>query len=851
MSKLHLPVDDALPEIVAQLGRHPAAIVVAPPGSGKTTRVAPALLDAEFLPKNRQIWLLQPRRVAARSTAYRIASERNQNVGQEIGYQVRFEKKTSSNTRIVVATDGVLLRRITTDPLLDGIGIVVLDEFHERSLNLDLLLAMLRRIQLAGRDDLKIVVMSATMEAGPIQQYLDNAPLVTAGGQSHELAIRYSPPRRTTEMTDHVVDTIASTVPKSEGDILVFLPGTGEIHSAKRKLESQTGLRDWQVLTLFGSMPLEQQSQVLQSSGRSRIILATNVAETSLTIEGIRTVIDSGLVRVLRFDPDVGLDRLELEPVCQASAAQRAGRAGRTASGVCIRLWDEAAQKSRPRFLDPEIRRVDLSGAVLNLLSWGESADDFPWFESPRTESIDAASHLLKRLGVTRDNKLTELGQIMSSLPIAPRLARMLVAGHQLGHPEPVALAAAMLSERDPFLRSRGNAVSSSHNRSGVTTATRWDCDVAQRVLSLHDYYSGGTPVSPFGEIHRGAAASILDVARQLVEQANEALGQPTATIENVETAIQKSLLAAMPDRLARRRDTNSSRGLMVGGRGVKLGPQSGVQLAELFLCVDVDSASSDALVRQASSIQQEWLDPTLIQTKNDLFFAPSSRSVQQRRRDYWDDLVLAETPVAIGDDDRCAEILFEAARPAIKEILPDGEAVGSLAARVDLLRRFAPELELPAIDDSFLQSVLRELCTGRKDFDQLRSAPWLDWIRGRFNSDQWSAIDRETPERIRVPSGSQIAVVYAESKPPVLAVRIQEIFSWTATPRIVFGRVPILLHLLAPNMRPQQVTDDLASFWQNGYNTVRGELRRRYPKHPWPEDPVTAEPVRKGQTKK
>lgn len=852
--KLPLPVDAVLSQIADALRQHPGVVLVAPPGSGKTTRVAPSLLECDWMTPRDQIWLLQPRRIAARATAERIAAELGEVVGETVGYQVRFERRSSPRTRLMVATEGVLLRRLEQDPLLEGVRVVLLDEFHERSLNSDLLLAMLRQVQRAGREDLKLVVMSATMEAGPVSRYLGAVPTVEAAGMSHAVTIRHLTRRMPAPIADWVAEVILEQAPSSPGDLLVFLPGMGEIQAVKARLESAGSLRDWPIRMLHGSLPLEQQHEVLQRQTVRRIILATNVAETSLTVDGIRMVVDSGLARVLRFDPAVGLDRLELEPICQASAAQRAGRAGRTADGVCFRLWDAVGHRARPEWLDPEIRRTDVVSAVLQLLAWGEDPEQFPWFEAPRPEALAAARKLLGRLQAIDDaGRLTATGKTMSQLPVTPRLARLMVAGHGLGHPEALAVVAAMLSERDPFLRPRGSGSPATANRAGRGgEAVRWDCDVTERVLALYAWWNHNQAHHRFGEIHRGAAANLAQVARQLMESCLEALGPPGEPRCPLEEAIPRALLAAMPDRLARRREHGGGKALMVGGRGVKPGPLSGVQEAGLLLCVDVAAGNVDAIVHQATAIRREWLDPELVSTRNDLFFAPSSRSVQQRRREYWDDLVLAETPVAIDDEERCADVLFEAARTTLKDVQPDGGSViRSLAARVGLLRSAAPELQLPELDEALQLDVLRELCRGRRSFDQLQEAPWMDWLASRFTTEQWSAIERETPVTIRVPSGSQRRILYEPGKPPVLAVKIQEIFSWLVTPRIAFGRTPLLLHLLAPNERPQQITDDLASFWKNTWPVVRGELRRRYPKHAWPEDPLTALPERKGSPRR
>ena len=840
-----LPVDALLSELTAHLRSSTTAIVEAPPGSGKTTRVAPSLMDAALCDSQQRVVLLQPRRVAAIATARRIADERNLQLGREVGYQVRFDSKLSNSTLLVVATEGILLRRLAADPVIEDIGAVVLDEFHERSLNADLLLSMLRRVQQLIRDDLRLVVMSATLDADPLERFLD-APVFKATGSLFPVDIRYRPPKVRRKRIDHVAETVTLTVRQTEGDILVFLPGVAEIAQTENLLRSQSEVGDCTVMPLHGSLPLEQQSKVIHPGTRRRIILSTNVAETSLTIEGIRTVIDSGQARVLRFNPSVGLDRLQLEPISQASATQRAGRAGRLESGVCIRLWDEKSHRVRPQHLEPEIRRVDVAGAVLQLYQWGERPDDFPWFDEPRQDSLAAAVRLLEQLGAIQNDRITDLGRTMAQIPVSPRLARILIESQRLGQFEAISLVAAMLSERDPFLRQQN---ANTKGRPPTRPTIRWNCDVTERLLALQRYYEAATTQTPFGEVHRGAARTIRRVAAQFAaEFEKDAAARSAASADNIESIVAKSLLVAFPDRLARRRKPGDTRGRMVGGRGVRLGSSSGVRQAELFLCIDVDDRATEATVRQASGIDPTWLPEELIDEREEQFFNPTRKQVEARRRRYWGDLMLSEQTAQITDERRCQELLFAEARRQLSSVLPDDKSpFHSWLTRMECLRAWAPELELPAGGEEWSTRLLKDLCPHKRSFAELQAAPWLDWLKSHLTTAQQHHIEQQCPEKIQVPSGSRIRLEYTVGKPPVLAVRIQEIFSWTETPRIAFGRVPILLHLLAPNFRPQQVTDDLASFWANTYEVVRKELRRRYPKHSWPEDPFTAAPECKG----
>jgi ATP-dependent helicase HrpB len=601
------------------------------------------------------------------------------------------------------------------------------------------------------------------------------------------------------------------------------------------------------VLPLHGDLPTEQQDAALLPQERRKIMLATNVAETSVTVEGVTGVVDTGLARTLVFDAGVGLDRLRLTPISRASADQRAGRAGRTRPGVCVRLWSASAHRGRPEQTLPEIRRVDLTGAVLQLLCLGETdVGHFPWLEPPPAATVAQALALLQRLGATGDQGATDLGRVLARLPVHPRLGRLLIEGQRWGQPEGVALAAALLSERDSFTRSLDDP-----RPAGAAHPT--PSDVLDRIDALEEFERQGRYVGPLGNLNRGTAHFVLRARDQLLRS----LRQERARIENLQSAIcnlqsseeavLRALLAAFPDRLARRRETGSPRGVMVGGRGVRLAPSSGVIEPELFVCVDVDAGQAETLVRQASLIRREWLSADQVQTAVDVGFDPASERVVAWRRLRFEDLVLEETPAALPDESETARVLADAAARNLERVLPEAESpAGLYRTRVRCLRQWFPELELPPFDEETLRSLLLSLCVGCRSFSDLRKAGWLEAFQGTLTHAQRQAVATEAPERLEVPSGSRIALRYEAGRPPVLAVRIQEVFGLRDTPRIARGRVPVLLHLLAPNYRPQQVTDDLASFWANTYPQVRRELRARYPKHAWPEDPWSATPERR-----
>jgi ATP-dependent helicase HrpB len=844
MPLVPLPVDDVIPQLVAALSAEKAAVLRAPTGAGKTTRVPPALLEQRLSDADRVV-VLQPRRVAARAAAARIADEHGWQLGREVGYQVRFEQRISRDSRIAVVTEGVLLRMLQDDPFLETVSVVVFDEFHERNLDSDLALGMVRQVQQSVRPELRILVMSATLEAEPIAEYLGGCPVVESRGRLHPVEIQYRDRSARQPIADAAADGVRAVLDRTAGHILVFLPGLREIARAKRLLADLERAADVTLLELYGDLPSDKQDAVLRPSDRRKVILATNVAETSLTVEGVTAVVDSGWARVLRFDPHVGLDRLILSPISRASADQRAGRAGRTQPGVCLRLWDERAHATRPDFTEAGIRRVDIAGVVLQLLSWIEpDLDHFPWFERPRTQAVERARQLLRRLDAIDDSGLTPLGRQLARLPVHPRLARLLVEGQRCGCAAEAALAAAVLSERDPFDRP---AAPGGPARRGDYAARS---DVQERVAAVERFAETAVTDSPVGRLHGGAARWVLrarDQLLRLLERRGERRGRRSDEPGPGADELLRCLLAAFPDRLARRRQAGSPRGVMVGGRGVCLAPTSVVRDAELFVCVDVDRGSAEALVRQASLVERSWLPPEHVSERQEVFFDETLERIAGRRRVFWDDLLLEESPAAVTDLHAAARLLAEAAANRWEQVFPaEDPAVGGLFARWRCLRQWLPELPLPAADEAVLRGLLPTLCAGRRSLAELRRAPWAEAVRGLFSYAQWQALEREAPERITVPSGRRVALQYTAGQSPVLAVRIQELFGWRETPRIARGRVAVLLHLLAPNYRPQQITDDLRSFWENVYPSVRRDLRARYPKHAWPENPWTAKPQNK-----
>jgi ATP-dependent helicase HrpB len=832
-----LPIDEVLPQLIATLRSNSSVVLQAPTGAGKTTRVPPAILDAGLAGKGR-IVMLEPRRLAARAAARRMSIEHGTVLGGEIGYQVRFDKKCGPSTRIMAVTPGILLRMLHDDPYLESISVLIFDEFHERGLESDLALGIARIVQQTVRPDLKLIVMSATLATERISAYLGGCPIVESEGRLFPVDIIYDPRPNEQSWPFASARAVSRLLKRTAGDILVFLPGMYEIRQTERELEALAHEHDLAVLVLHGDLPPEQQDAALLPQSRRKVVLATNVAETSVTVEGVTGVVDMGQARQMFFDPGVGLDRLDLTPISKASADQRAGRAGRTEPGVCIRLWSEVAHRSRPDQTDAEIRRVDVSGAVLQLLRLGE-ADPlrFPWLDPPPESAVMQALSLLRILGAVDAKGLTDLGKRMAALPVHPRLARLLIAGRDLGCAGRAALAAALLGERDPFQRSKAPTSSS------VLT----NSDVLDRIEAMEEFERTGRFQFAIGELHRGAASFILRARDQLGQLLDDARPAPTnAPVSGAEEPMLRALMAAYPDRLARRRNHGGTRGVMVGGRGVILLPSSRVLETELFLCIDVDAGATEALVRQASSVSRDWLAPEGLKETRLVEFNPNSEKIEARRTLQFEDLLLDSTPILLPNTEETAGVLAKAALERFDRIrpAPDSQA-GQYLLRAGCLRKWLPELALPAFDAKDMGEILSWLCAGCRSFDDLKKADWLGAIHGKLTHQQRQAVEREVPEGLEVPSGSRIALSYEAGRPPVLAVRIQELFGLADTPRIAGGRVRVLLHLLAPNFRPQQVTDDLASFWANTYPIVRKELRARYPKHAWPENPLDAEAVR------
>ena len=745
-------------------------MITAAPGAGKTTRVPPALLA------DGPVILLQPRRVAARAIAARITAERGWTLGREVGWQVRFERRFSAETRLLVVTEGILTARLQSDPLLSDFTTVVLDEFHERSIHADLALALARQAWRA-RDDLRIVVMSATLEAQPVSAFLDGCPIIDVPGRAHPIAISHHPAQ---SVADAAVDLLAET----DGQVLCFLPGAPEIRRAVDELQRQAG-GGVEVVPLHGSLDADEQDLALRPSPRRRVIVATNIAETSLTVPGVTAVVDAGLHKIARYDAERGIDSLETERITRDAADQRAGRAGRLSAGVVRRLWD-ARDRLRPH-REPEIHRIDLAGTALDVIAWGGDPRTLEWFERPREDALDAALILLARLGLIRGGRLTDMGERVRRVPLHPRLARMLV---ESGGARQIAQACALLSERH-FLQPR-------------TASTSSD------LLSAIDAWRTVPP-----HVHR--------VADEVFRRGSEKTA-PHLT----EDAFRRAILAGYPDRVAQRRKPGANELLLASGTGATLAPESGVRDGEFLIALDVRNPQSNpqssirnpqfATVRIASRVEREWLTPTVSEVVHR--FDKESGRVRASAIDRYDALVLADRPVPV-DPEIAARLLADA--------WLDRGPRDEDAALLRRLRFIGHEADVAAL--------VRTAAYGVRALDEVR-------IERALAPDLVRALERDAPDSLAVPSGRRHPLAYHEDGSVSASVKLQELFGLAETPRIGRQREAVVLSLLAPNGRPVQVTRDLRSFWDRTYPEVRKELRGRYPKHPWPEDPWSAPPT-------
>jgi ATP-dependent helicase HrpB len=846
MSEAPLPIDPLLPEIVSTLRDARSLVLEAPPGAGKTTRVPRALLAAG-LGKGKEIVVLQPRRLPTRLAAQRVAEELGERVGDTVGYQVRFEDVRGPKTRLSFVTEGVLGRRLLTDPTLRDVGAVILDEFHERHLSADISLALLRRLQEGARPDLKLAVMSATLDAGPIRTYLSGCPGLRSEGRRFEVTYEYLPTADDRHLDVQVLSAIKRVFTAGlDGDILVFLPGAGEIRRARDACAEFAERHGVDVLPLHGDLSPAEQDRAVRRSSRRKIILSTNVAETSVTIDGVAVVIDSGLARVASHSPWSGLPTLKLAKVSRASATQRAGRAGRTRAGHCLRLYTQHDFDGRPEQDAPEIRRVDLAETVLALRASGvKDLGTFPFFEPPPAAALEAAETLLRRLGaVDKQGRVTPIGERLLRFPVHPRQARIIVEGEQRGVGADASVLAALMGERDIRREARAN-LGSGARAAAVVSGPSDLLELTERFRQAEraDFATGRLHSL---SLEAGAVQSVDRVQRQLRRAVRDKGPRPSRP-EAVEEALMLSVLAGYPDRVAKRRRPRSPELLLFGGGTASLSEMSVVQDAELMVAVDAEERpGKGAVVRLASAVEPEWLldlYPDALEELDALQWNAEARRVERITRLSYGNLVLEETRAPAPASEETARVLVEAALAAGPERFADPEALTQWRTRVGLLAGAFPEAHFPTVDAAFLRDSLASLCSGARSFSDLEGVSLLDALSARLTSEQARLLSSHAPERVTLPGGRGVKVNYEPGKPPWIESRLQDFFGMAQGPSVGAGRVALVLHLLAPNMRAVQVTTDLAGFWERHYPAIRKELCRKYPRHSWPEDPRNAQP--------
>ncbi|WP_434299753.1 ATP-dependent helicase HrpB [Corallococcus exiguus] len=846
MADVALPIDPLLPDIVSTLRSSRSLVLEAPPGAGKTTRVPRALLEAG-LGAGKEIVVLQPRRLPTRLAAQRVSEEIGERVGETVGYQVRFEDVRGPKTRMSFVTEGVLGRRLLTDSTLRDVGIVVLDEFHERHLSADISLALLRRLQETARPDLKLVVMSATLEAEPVRAYLGGAPSLRSEGRRFDVSVEYLAAPDERHLDQQVLSALKRLFTQGvDGDVLVFLPGAGEIRRARDTCAEFAERHDADVLPLHGDLSPAEQDRAVRRSSRRKIILSTNVAETSVTIDGVAVVIDSGLARVASHSPWSGLPQLKLGKVSRASAVQRAGRAGRTRAGHCVRLYTQHDFDGRPDQEAPEIRRTDLAETVLSLRASGvKDLTAFPFFEPPPAPALEAAETLLRRLGaVDAKGQVTDVGQRLLRFPVHPRQARVIVEGERRGVGGDAAVLAALMGERDIRREARAN-LGGGGRASALVSGPSDLLELLERFREAgRSGFASGRMQSL--SLDAGAVQSVERVQKQLRRTVRERGSRPSRP-EDVEQALMLSVLAGYPDRVARRRRPRSPELLMFGGGTTSLSEFSVVQDAELMVAVDAEERPGrGAVVRLASTVEAEWLldlYPDALEEVDTLQWNADSRRVERLTRLAYGNLMLEETRTPAPPSEEAARVLVEAALAAGPERFAEPEALEQWRTRVELLGKAFPETGFPTVDAGFMRDALASLCVGARSFSDLEGVSLLDALYARLTSEQQRLLANHAPERVTLPGGRGVKVHYEPNKPPWVESRLQDFFGMAQGPSVGAGRVPLVLHLLAPNMRAVQVTTDLAGFWERHYPAIRKELCRKYPRHSWPEDPRHAEP--------
>ena len=829
-----LPITEALAALGGALDQRSAVLLQAPPGAGKSTIVPLALRDSAWL-GGKKILMLEPRRLAARAVATRMASLLGEPVGKFVGYRTRLDTRVGRETRIEVVTEGILTRMLQEDSALSGTGCVIFDEFHERSIHADLGLALCLESQETLREDLRILVMSATLDLQPLARMLDEAPIISSAGRSFEVVTEYVARRAELRLEQQVAQLLQTALCRHEGDILCFLPGAAEIRQVQRLLQEHALEPHQRVLPLYGDLTAADQDAALAPAppGQRKIVLATSIAETSLTIEGVRVVVDSGLRRYTEFDPTTGMSHLVTGKVSQAAADQRRGRAGRLATGVCYRLWSEGAHASLAAQTTPEILLADLAPLALELACWGAvDALGLHWLDPPPPAPLAQARDLLRRLeAIDAADRITAHGRRLAQVGAHPRLAHMLIKAREFEVARLACDLAAILSERD-VLRAERDAR---------------DVDLRLRVAAMRG--SGGalpTGLRVDARAIAQARRSSTDWQREFARGIHETADPHEAT--------GWLLALAYPDRIARRRG-ETGRYLLANGRGAHFGEPQALAKSEFIVAAELDGAEREARIFLAAPVTLADLERHFaeqIETASDIAWDPRMQAIRARRERRLGALVLESDEIADPDPDAMHAAMLAGLAQMGLAALPWSPELRQWQARVSMLRKFAvpaPE-PWPDLSDGALLATLEDWAPqwlmGVSRREHLARMDLGNALRGRLTHAQREILEREAPTHWVVPSGSRMPLDYLDGEAPTLSVRLQEMFGLTATPSIAAGRVALLLKLLSPAGRPVQVTRDLVSFWNRGYHEVKKDLKGRYPKHYWPEDPLAAQPTRR-----
>ena len=837
-----LPIFELEPELLRSYRASTSQrrfVIEAPTGSGKSTQI-PQMLFSSGVLDGGEVIILQPRRIAARMLARRVSEEMGVKLGQEVGYQVRFENAVSGATKIRYVTEGILLRRMLDDPQLRGVSALVFDEFHERHLYGDVTLARALDLQESRRPDLAILVMSATLQTEELKRFLHPCEHLISEGRTFPVEIKYAPAKLATgdDIPEHAARICAQAMSRTtEGHALIFMPGAFEILKTMEALGREKALKDFDILPLHGELPPNQQDAAVASGGRRRVVVSTNVAETSLTIDGVRVVIDSGLARTASYDPNRGINTLTVQTISRASADQRAGRAGRTGPGLCIRLWNEQHHGRRPAAEVPEIRRMDLAEVALGLHAAGEKdLTTFRWFDPPDARSLVLAETLLHELGAVEKStgEITALGRKLTRYPLHPRQARVLEEATQRDCVAPVALCMALLQGRSIFVKSQGGSAGKFHHpddRSDFYPLLRgW-----QAAADANFHPDGCGRIG----INGRAAGEAARLADRLISTTKTEAGP--AQLPDLET-LAKVFLTGYSDHVARRTNVASVACDVVGKRRGSVAKESIIKGHDLLVAAEIAEVQGKDLqvvLSLNTEVEEAWLAelfPGDFAKANAATWDTMQRRVQQKETVRFRDLVLRERQSGEPTDNAAAALLTDLVFDGTLVFTGWDDNAQQWLARLNFLRTNMPELEIPEFTETDRRLVLEELFHGCKSYKEIKELSPVHALQSWLSGSQQAAMQRHAPERIDLAAGRKAKIDYAHGAEPTIAVRIQELYGQKETPRIAAGRVPLLIHALAPNMRPIQVTKDLASFWKNSYPTIAKELKRRYPKHEWRE---------------